>query len=89
MRNRASAAFRRSLEFLNLAEIRQCEDRHGDRDVSGFLGEKFSVIRLVKDLFVIHEGTKVTILDEVGSWRNISLADGRQGWIPASDIEII
>ena len=42
-----------------------------------------------KDLFVIHEGTKVTILDEVGTWRNISLADGRQGWIPASDIEII
>lgn len=42
-----------------------------------------------KDLFVIHEGTKVTILDEVGSWKNISLADGRQGWIPASDIEII
>ena len=42
-----------------------------------------------KDLFVIHEGTKVTILDEVGSWKNISLADGRQGWIEASDIEII
>lgn len=42
-----------------------------------------------KDLFVIHEGTKVTILDVVGTWRNISLADGRQGWIPASDIEII
>ena len=42
-----------------------------------------------KDLFVIHEGTKVTILDEVGTWKNISLADGRQGWIPASDIEII
>ena len=42
-----------------------------------------------KDLFVIHEGTKVTILDEVGTWRNISLADGRQVWIPASDIEII
>ena len=42
-----------------------------------------------KDLFVIHEGTKVTILDEVGSWKNIALADGRQGWVPASDIEII
>ena len=42
-----------------------------------------------KDLFVIHEGTKVTILDEVGSWKNISLADGRQGWIQAADIEII
>ena len=42
-----------------------------------------------KDLFVIHEGTKVTILDEVGGWKNISLADGRQGWIPASDLEVI
>ena len=42
-----------------------------------------------KDLFVIHEGTKVTILDEVGSWKNIALADGRQGWIQTADIEII
>ena len=42
-----------------------------------------------KDLFVIHEGTKVTILDEVGTWKNISLADGRQGWIPSGDLEII
>lgn len=41
------------------------------------------------DLFVLHEGTKVTILDEVGEWRNISLADGRQGWMPAEDMEII
>lgn len=42
-----------------------------------------------KDLFVIHEGTKVSILDEVGSWKNISLADGRQGWIPSGDLETI
>ena len=42
-----------------------------------------------KDLFVIHEGTKVTILDEVGTWKNISLADGRQGWLPAADLEVI
>ena len=42
-----------------------------------------------KDLFVVHEGTKVTILDEVGTWKNISLADGRQGWIPAADLEVI
>lgn len=42
-----------------------------------------------KDLFVIHEGTKVTILDEVGTWRNISLADGRQGWITSNELEVI
>ena len=42
-----------------------------------------------KDLFILHEGTKVTILDSVGNWNNIELADGRQGWIPSADIELI
>ena len=42
-----------------------------------------------KDLFILHEGTKVTVLDQVGAWNNISLADGRQGWLPASDMERI
>ena len=42
-----------------------------------------------KDLFVLHEGTKVKVLDTVGSWNNIELADGRQGWLPAADLELI
>ena len=42
-----------------------------------------------QDLFVLHEGTKVKVLDQVGTWNNIELADGRQGWIPSSDIELI
>lgn len=42
-----------------------------------------------KDLFVLHEGTKVTVLDTVGEWKNISLSDGRQGWIEESDMEKI
>ena len=42
-----------------------------------------------KDLFILHEGTKVTVLDSVGEWRNIELADGRQGWIHADDMDII
>ncbi len=41
------------------------------------------------DLFILHEGTKVKVIDTVGSWNNIELADGRQGWIPSGDIEII
>ncbi len=41
------------------------------------------------DLFILHEGTKVIILDEVGEWMNIELADGRQGWMKNSDLEII
>ena len=42
-----------------------------------------------KDLFILHEGTRVRILDNVGGFSNIELADGRQGWIPASEIEVI
>ena len=42
-----------------------------------------------KDLFILHEGTKVTLIDEVGQWKNIELADGRQGWIKSSDLEVI
>ena len=41
------------------------------------------------DLFILHEGTKVKIVDEVGRWNNIELADGRQGWLPSEDIERI
>ena len=42
-----------------------------------------------KDLFVLHEGTKVKLLDAVGSWRSIELADGRQGWMEEADLEVI
>lgn len=41
------------------------------------------------DLFVLHEGSKVQILDEVGEWRRIEIADGRQGWLPSADMEVI
>jgi len=41
------------------------------------------------DLFVLHEGTKVRVIDEVGRWSNIELADGRQGWLPSGDMEVI
>ena len=42
-----------------------------------------------KDLFILHEGTRVRILDNVSGFTNIELADGRQGWIPAKDLEVI
>jgi len=41
------------------------------------------------DLFVLHEGTKVSIEDEVGEWFEIRLSDGNKGWIPANGLKII
>ena len=42
-----------------------------------------------KDLFILHEGTKVTVIDQVGNWSNIELSDGRQGWMLSEDYQII
>lgn len=42
-----------------------------------------------KAVFILHEGTRVRLLDELGSWWKIEIADGRQGWLEASDAEII
>jgi hypothetical protein len=41
------------------------------------------------DLFVLHEGTKVTIEDEVGEWYEIRLSDGNKGWVPANSLDKI
>ena len=41
------------------------------------------------ELFLIHEGLKVKIIDELGLWYNIQLRDGNEGWISKVDLEII
>jgi tetratricopeptide (TPR) repeat protein len=39
------------------------------------------------DLFVLHEGSKVLLLDEVGNWRKIKIANGSIGWLPEESIQ--
>lgn len=41
------------------------------------------------DLFVLHEGTKVTVVDQVGEWREIELSNGNKGWLKIGDIRMI
>ena len=41
------------------------------------------------DLFVLHKGLKIQVLDSVNHWRKIRLADGKVGWIPEEDCEVI
>lgn len=41
------------------------------------------------DLFILHEGTKVKILDTVGEWVKIEIADGREAWVLDVDVTII
>lgn len=50
---------------------------------------KSSPDRSATDLFVLHEGTKVTIGDTLEGWAEIRIADGNKGWIELGRIERI
>lgn len=42
-----------------------------------------------KSIFVLHEGTKVQVLDNLGDWTQIQISDGRQGWLESGNISLI
>ncbi len=41
------------------------------------------------DLFILHEGTKAEVLDELNGWRKIRIANGGIGWMKSDEMEII
>ena len=41
------------------------------------------------DLFILNEGAKVTILDNLNGWYEIVIASGNKGWISGEYVEII
>ncbi len=42
------------------------------------------------DLFVIHEGSKVEIIDDsMSEWKEVKFEEGKQGWVPADAVEVI
>ena len=42
-----------------------------------------------KDIFILHEGTKVRVLSTLNQWCEIAIPDGNKGWIMESSIEKI
>ncbi len=41
------------------------------------------------DLFLIHEGIKFQLLDKIGEWSKIRLADGKIGWVENNNFTVI
>jgi len=41
------------------------------------------------ELFILHEGTKVRVIESLGDWTNIQLSDGNEGWLKSKLIEVI
>jgi tetratricopeptide (TPR) repeat protein len=69
----------------------RAERLHPTRGVvmSSAVAVKSSPDRASTDLFVIHEGTVVRVTGTLQQWIEITLADGKKGWIEASAIEMI
>lgn len=40
-----------------------------------------------ESIFLLHEGTKVNVLDQLDDWKKIKLADGKIGWISKDDLK--
>ncbi|WP_281541650.1 tetratricopeptide repeat protein [Maribacter aestuarii] len=41
------------------------------------------------EVFVLHAGTKVNVLDELNDWKKIRIADGKTGWITSENIRLL
>ena len=41
------------------------------------------------DLFILHDGTKVDVLDELNGWKKIRIANGNIGWVLVNTFEVI
>ncbi len=41
------------------------------------------------DMFVLHEGTKVRVGNQIDGWIEVTIADGNKGWLEARTIEMI
>jgi tetratricopeptide (TPR) repeat protein len=40
-------------------------------------------------LFMLHAGTKIEVVDELGGWKQIRIANGNSGWIKEEAIDLI
>jgi tetratricopeptide (TPR) repeat protein len=64
-------------------------DSHKAIISSPMVNGKSSPDKSGNDIFVLHEGTKVTVEDGVGEWSEIRLSDGNKGWVPLNSLIII
>jgi ABC-type lipoprotein release transport system permease subunit len=40
-------------------------------------------------IFVLHEGTKVNVLEELNEWKKIKIVDGKTGWVESENIKLL
>lgn len=75
--------------FIGNRQANYFDTHHQAIIFSGAVTVKSSPDNAAKSLFVIHEGTKVDVLDNNSNWTKIRLPNGNEGWIVAGDAKEI
>ena len=75
--------------WMALASSRGAAARHGAIIMRPSATVKSSPDGGGVDRYILHEGTKVYIQDQLGDWRKVRLPDGNTGWMQQQDIEAI
>lgn len=42
-----------------------------------------------EQIFILHEGTKVNVLEELNEWKKIKIIDGKTGWVTSESIRLL
>ena len=42
-----------------------------------------------QEVFALHEGTKVNVIDSFDEWRKVKIADGQIGWLSSEDLKVL
>ncbi|MCK5442986.1 MAG: tetratricopeptide repeat protein [Maribacter sp.] len=42
-----------------------------------------------EQIFILHEGTKVNVLEELNEWKKIKIVDGKTGWVTSESIRLL
>ncbi len=75
--------------WFAMGERREMLDQTAAVVMSASTAVKSSPDKSATDLFVLHEGTLVEITDRLDGWCEITIADGKKGWLECRTIEVI
>jgi tetratricopeptide (TPR) repeat protein len=80
-----------SITFLGLSwsSFQQNEQKKHAVIFAGSISVKSAPVHSSQGLFILHAGTTLEIIDELGEWVKIRLEDGKEGWVILGDLEII
>jgi tetratricopeptide (TPR) repeat protein len=75
--------------FISGRQAAYFEAHHDGIIFNSSVNVKNAPANTAKNAFVLHEGTKVNILDKNSAWVKIKLTNGNEGWVSAADLREI